>query len=191
MTAPAETAEAKTGFSNTGKLLAMLVAGAAVAVALGVYANQHTPTLKTYPLFFSGMQEMKAWFATVAVALACVQMLLAARLYGKISIPRTAPAWLGDAHRLTGTLVFAITLPVAYQCLWGLGFQTATTRVLLHGIFGCAFYGAFTIKVLGVRLKGLPGWTLPVAGGLVFAALVGVFLTSSIWLFTSSGKAIF
>ncbi len=187
MTAPAETAEAKTGFSSTGKLLAMLVAGAAVAVALGVYADQHTPTgRKPYPLFFSGMIELKVWFATLAVALACLQLLLAARLYGKISIPRTAPAWLGDAHRLTGTLAFAVTLPVAYQCLWGLGFETMNTRVVLHGIFGCAFYGAFTIKVLGVRLKGLPGWVLPVAGGLVFAALVGVFLTSSVWFFTTS-----
>ena len=32
-------------------------------------------------------------------------MLLAARLYGKISIPRQAPSWLsGTPHRLTGTV---------------------------------------------------------------------------------------
>ena len=191
MTAPAETAQPRAGLSSTAKLLLMLVLGAAVAVALGVYANQHTPTgRKPYPLFFSGMIQLKVWFATLAVALACVQLLLAARLYGKISIPKTAPAWLGDAHRLTGTLTFAATLPVAYQCLWGLGFETMNTRVVLHGIFGCAFYGAFVIKVLGVRLKGLPNWVLPVAGGLVFAVLVGVFLTSSVWFFTSSGQAL-
>lgn len=187
MTAPAETVQPKTGLSSTGKLLVMLVVGAAVAVALGVYAKQHTPTHeKPYTLFFSGTIQLKVWLATLAVALACVQMLLAARLYGKLSIPRHAPAWLGDAHRLTGTLAFAVTLPVAYQCLWGLGFETMNTRVVLHGIFGCAFFGAFTIKVLGVRLKGLPGWVLPIAGGLVFAALVGVFLTSSVWFFTTS-----
>ena len=191
MTAPAETAQPRAGLSSTAKLLLMLVLGAAVAVALGVYANQHTPTgRKPYPLFFSGMIQLKVWFATLAVALACVQLLLAARLYGKISIPKTAPAWLGDAHRLTGTLTFAVTLPVAYQCLWGLGFETTNTRVVLHGIFGCAFYGAFVIKVLGVRLKGLPNWVLPVAGGLVFAALVGVYLTSSVWFYTSSGQGL-
>jgi Family of unknown function (DUF6529) len=44
----------------------------------------------------------------------------------------------------------------------------------------------FAMKVLGVRIEGLPGWVLPVAGGLVFAALVGLFLTSSLWFFTSS-----
>ncbi|HEV2310037.1 MAG TPA: DUF6529 family protein [Acidimicrobiia bacterium] len=192
MTAPAETAPPRAGLSSTSKLLLMLVLGAAVAVALGVYANQHTPTgRKPYPLFFSGMIELKVWFATLALALACVQLLLAARIYGKISIPKTAPAWLGDAHRLTGTLAFAVTLPVAYQCLWGLGFETMNTRVVLHGIFGCAFYGAFVVKVLSVRVKGLRNWVLPVAGGLVFAALVGVYLTSSVWFFTSSGQALF
>jgi hypothetical protein len=169
----------------------MLLAGAAVAVALGVYANQHTPVIKSYPLFFSTMFQFKAWFATLALALACVQMLLAARLYGKISIPRVAPSWLGDAHRLTGTVAFLVTLPVAYQCLYSYGFETTSTRVLLHGIFGCAFYGAFTVKVLGVRVKGLPSWVLPIAGGLVFATLVGLFLTSSLWLFTSSHLSVF
>jgi hypothetical protein len=184
MAAPAP---ARVGVSTTTKLLGALVAGAAVAVALGVYANEHTPTHeRPYTLFFSGTIQLKVWFATAALVLAGVQLLLAARLYGKISIPRHAPAWLGDAHRLVGTAAFALTLPVAYQCLWALGFQSGDTRVLLHGIFGCVFYGAFVVKVLGVRLRGLPGWMLPLAGGLVFSALVGLFLTSSLWFFTSS-----
>ena len=187
MTAPAETAEPTTGLSTTGKLLVMLVIGAAVAVALGVYAKQHTPTHeKPYTLFFSGTIQLKAWFATLALALACVQMLLAARLYGKISIPRQAPSWLGDVDRLTGTAAFAVTLPVAYQCLWGLGFQTATTGVLLHGIFGCAVPRRVHHQGARGPAQGLPNWVLPVAGGLVFAALVGIFLTSSLWFFTSS-----
>jgi hypothetical protein len=184
MAAPAQL---KTNSSVTTKLLGMLVVGAAVSLALGVYADSHTPTHeKPYTLFFSGTIQLKVWFATAAITLAVVQLLLAARLYGKVQIPRQAPAWLGDAHRLVGTLAFVLTLPVAYQCLWALGFQSGSTRVLLHGLFGCIFYGAFAIKVLGVRLEGLPGWVLPVAGGLVFAALVGVVLTSSLWFFTSS-----
>ena len=179
--------QVKTGPSTNTKLLGILVAGAAIAVALGVYANAHTPTHeKPYTLFFSGTIQLKVWLATLALLLACIQLLLAARLYGKISIPRQAPAWLGDAHRLVGTAAFVVTLPVAYQCLWGLGFQTYSTRVLLHGIFGCAFYGLFAIKVLGVRVKGLPGWVVPLAGSLVFTALVAIFLTSALWFFTSS-----
>jgi Family of unknown function (DUF6529) len=184
MVAPAQL---KTTSPVTTKLLGIFVLGAAVSVGLGVYANSHTPTHeKPYTLFFSGTIQLKVWLATVALALAVVQLLLAARLYGKLHIPRQAPAWLGDAHRLVGITVFLLTLPVAYQCLWALGFQSGSTRVLLHGLFGSIFYGVFVMKVLGVRVEGLPDWVLPVAGGLVFAALVGLVLTSSLWFFTSS-----
>jgi hypothetical protein len=177
--------------STNTKLLGILLAGAAVSVLLGVYANSHDPTHEQpYSLFFSGTVNLKVWFATVAVALAVVQVLLAMRLYGKVHWPAKAPSWLGDAHRLTGTLAFLISLPVAYQCLWALGFQShdmagsASTRVLIHSITGLFFYGAFAVKVLSVRTPKLPDWTLPIVGGLVFSALVVIFLTSSVWFFT-------
>ncbi len=130
------------------------------------------------------------WFATAAVALAVVQVLLGLRLFDKISVPRHAPSWLGDAHRLVGTIAFLLTLPVAYQCLWALGFQSTDTRVLVHSILGCFFYGVFTVKVLAVRVHGLPAPTLPLVGGLVFAALVGVWLTSALWFLTSRPSGI-
>ncbi len=57
--------------------------------------------------------------------------------------------------------------------------------VLVHSLLGCFFYGIFTVKVLAVRVRGLPGPTLPVAGGVVFVTLVGVWLTSAWWFFTS------
>jgi hypothetical protein len=38
-----------------------------------------------------------------------------------------------------------------------------------------------------VESRGLPGWTLPVAGGAVFTALVGIWLTSSLWFFDNFG----
>ncbi len=169
------------------KLLIALVVGGAVSLALGVYSNVHDPTAEQpYTLFFTGTIQLKVWFATAAVAFACVQVLLGARLFDKIHVPRHAPPWLGDAHRLTGTVVFALTLPVAYHCLWGLGFQSTDTRVLVHSILGCVFYGAFVTKVISVRMRGLPDRTLPLVGGFVFAVLVGIWLTSSVWFFTSS-----
>ena len=68
-----------------------------------------------------------------------------------------------------------------------LGDFTTTPRVLVHSLAGCTFYGAYSAKMLGLRLRGLPGWTLPVLGGLVFAALVLVWLTSALWFFSRSG----
>jgi hypothetical protein len=168
------------------RLLVALLAGGAVSLAVGVYGHAHDPTREQpYTLVFSGTIELKVWFATAVVALAAVQVLLGARLYGKLTVPRQVPGWLGDAHRLIGTLAFALSLPVAYQCLWALGFQSTDTRVLVHSLLGCFFYGIFTVKVLAVRMGGLPSSTLPVVGGLVFATLVGIWLTSSVWFFTS------
>lgn len=167
------------------RLIVVLLAGAAVSVALGVYGGVHDPTREQpYTLFFTGTINLKVWFATIAVALAGFQVLSAMRIYGKVNWPAKAPSWLGDAHRLSGTVAFIFTLPVAYQCLWALGFQDYSTRVLLHSLFGCFFYGVFTIKILAVRDHSLPSWLLPVAGGTVFATLVGIWLTSSLWFFT-------
>jgi Family of unknown function (DUF6529) len=186
MTAPA--AVPSTRASVPVKLLAIVVAGALVSVLLGVYGKVHDPTgERPYTLFFSDTINLKVWFASAALLLAAVQVLLALRLYGKIRIPREEPPWLGDAHRLTGTIAFAFTLPVAYQCLWALGFQSTDTRVLLHSILGCFFFGAFTIKVLSVRTHGLPNWVLPIVGGTVFAGLVAVWATSAVWFWREFG----
>ena len=168
--------------------------GAALSVALGAYGRVHDATFDSlFTLFFSDQIQLKAWFATVAMALGAFQLVSALRLYGKLKIPKEMPSWFGDAHRLSGTLAFLFSLPVAYHCLWALGFQSDNgSRVLIHSILGCAFYGAFVAKVVIVRNHKLPGWALPLAGGLAFAVLVLVWYTSSLWLFTqSSGLALF
>jgi hypothetical protein len=180
------TAPARADGVAARRLVMVLLVGGAVAVALGVYGRIHDPTHEQpYTWFFTSTIQLKVWFATAALALAVVQVLLGMRLYDKISVPRHPPGWLGDAHRLTGTVAFVITLPVAYQCLWALGFQSSDTRVLVHSLLGCFFYGIFTVKVLAVRVRGLPSPTLPLAGGLAFAGLAGVWLTSALWFLTS------
>ena len=121
----------------------------------------------------------------MAVALAVVQVLSALWVYGKL--PGRAPAWAGTAHRISGRLAFIASLPVAYHCLWSLGFQDTDTRVLAHSLLGCAVYGAFAAKVTIVRSKGLPGIALPVAGGIMFAVLVGAWLTSAYWFIDNRG----
>jgi hypothetical protein len=78
-------------------------------------------------------------------------------------------------------------VPVVVHCLYAAGFQTYTPRLLIHSILGCLFFGAFTVKMLTLTRKGVPGWALPVLGAVVFTALVGLWLTSSLWFFTTSG----
>jgi hypothetical protein len=179
-----------TGATARYRLLLPFAAGSAVSVALGIYGRVHDPTGHAlFTLFFTRTLNLKAWFATVALVLALVQVLTALRIYGKIKVPAQAPAWLGDFHRLSGTLAFLFSLPVAFHCLWSLGFNAhaAQTRVFVHSVLGCFFYGAFAAKMVIVRSKQMPDWALPVAGGAVFTALVVIWLTSSLWFFTNVG----
>lgn len=178
------------GPAANGRLLVFAGIGAAVAVALGAYGSVHDPTGEgLFTLFFSGTINLKVWFATVAIVLALFQLLSALRLYGKVSVPRRMPPGLGDVHRLSGIAAFLFSLPVAYHCLWSLGMETdgGEMRRFAHSIAGCAFYGAFAMKVLSVRAQRMPKWTLPLAGGLVFAALAVAWATSSLWFFQNAG----
>ena len=168
------------------RIVSAVLAGAAVSLALGVYGHVHDPSQKlVFTLFFSSTIAMKVWFGSVAVAFAIVQVSTAMWLYGKL--PWKPASWTGDVHRISGRLAFLFSLPVAYHCLWSLGFQDTNGRVLAHSLLGCAFYGAFAAKVTIVRSKGLPGIALPIAGGLTFALLVAAWWTSGLWFIRESG----
>lgn len=173
--------------SSGGRLLLAGAVGALVALSLGIYGNAHDPASDlSITLGFKDTITMKVWLATLAVAFACIQLGSALWLFGRLPA-RAAPQWLGSLHRISGRLAFLASLPVAYHCLYQLAFQDSTTRVLLHSLFGCAFYGAFASKVVIVRSRSLPGAALPVAGGLVFTILVAVWLTSGLWFITENG----
>jgi hypothetical protein len=168
--------------------LAAVLVGAAISLFLGVYGRQHHPAGQAlFTLGFSGTLNMKAWLATIVLAGAIAQVILALWLYGRFG--GSAPDWVGPVHRLVGLATFMVSLPVAYHCLWSLGFETdsSETRRFVHSILGCSFYGAYAVKVMCVRSHRMPGWALPVLGGLVFAILVGLWLTSSLWFFQNSG----
>jgi len=158
-----------------------LTAGALVSLTAGLLAR-HEPRSKGYfRLFFADPIHLKAGFATAAVVLACFQLFTAAWIFRKLPWPK--PAWVNPVHRWSGRLAFAFTLPVAYHCIFKLGFQDPDTRVLAHSLFGCAVYGAFAAKVTILRLHRFPRPVLPVAGGLLFATLIGVWYTSALWLY--------
>jgi hypothetical protein len=163
-----------------------------VAAVLGVYAKVHPAALR--PLFlvgFSGMLQLKTWLATAALLLVLVQVVTALWMWGGLPAAGPAPSWVPSAHRWSGSVAFVLTLPVALHCVWSLGFVTTTPRVLAHGLVGCAFYGAYAAKMLGLRLRGLPGWALPVLGGTVFGLFLLVWTTSALWFFTRSGVPLF
>lgn len=171
--------------SGVAGLVAVAV-GACVAVGLGVFARVHDPQFFSVNIAgFSSGTSVKAWTGTLAVVLAVVQFGTAFAMYGLLG--GKAPAWMSTAHRWCGRLAVLASVPVAVHCLYALGFQATDTRVLLHSLFGCFFYGAFATKMLLLTGKGLRPWVIPIVGGLVFFGLVFVWLTSSLWFFQVGG----
>lgn len=174
------------GPKATRVLVVALASGAAVSVALGVYGSQHQPTFEPISTFgFGNLIQMKVWLAVAAGVLAIGQLVGALWMYGKLGIK--APSWLGIGHRVSGFLAVLVSLPVAYHCLWSLGFQHTDARVLAHSLLGCAVYGAFVAKVVTVRSRDSASWQFPVFGGLLFTVMIAVVLTSAGWYLGANG----
>ena len=151
-------------------------------MVLGDVSETYTDLVTTV---FSSRIAAKAWLATAALVLALVQVTTAARIYGRLSfLPERGPA-VARVHHWSGRFAFLLTLPVFFHCVTILGFQTPDTRIAVHSLVGTFFYGVFAMKVLIVRDRSLPGWALP-AAGLTLASMLGVlWLTSSLWYFTT------
>ncbi|MBA4865769.1 hypothetical protein H1V43_31390 [Streptomyces sp. PSKA54] len=169
---------------HAARYLVPTLVAAAIAVGLGVYGKVHDPQGTAFNLAgFSSTGAVKSWLATTAFAFALLQVVSALMVYGRLPGPSWAPA----LHRWSGRIAFLVSVPVAVHCLYALGYQSHEPRVLWHSLLGCLFFGAFSAKMLLLRSERLPGWLLPVVGGLVFTVLTVVWLTSALWFFRTFG----
>lgn len=170
--------------SGGGLLAGMALAGCAVSLSLGLYGRFHTPTgTAVTTLGFDTLLGMKAWLSTGALLLGVVQVVTGAGMYGRLGRGAARSRAVRVTHRASGVTAVLLTMPVAFQCLWSLGFARYDTRVLLHSLAGCALYGVLVTKLLALRSDRVPGWAVPVLGGALFSVLVAVWLTSSLWYF--------
>ncbi|GAA2710719.1 DUF6529 family protein [Actinoplanes palleronii] len=157
-----------------------VVAGVGVAVGLGVFGRLHDPAALSFLGTLGQPILLKAALTTGVVVLAAVQLISALALYGRLP----SPPWTAVVHRWSGRLAVLLSLPVAVHCLYALGFGFDSARVLAHSLLGCLFYGAFVAKMLVLSQPDTGrSWVLPLAGGLVFTALVSIWLTSALWYF--------
>ncbi|MEU0540192.1 DUF6529 family protein [Nocardia sp. NPDC005978] len=171
-------------------ILLIVLVGAATALLLGVYGTVHEPRGYAVSLAgFSSPGAVKSWLATTVVLLAAGQDISALAMYGLL--PKVRPGnWAARWHVWSGRLAVLISLPVAVHCLYAFGFADYSDRVLVHSLLGCAVYGVFVAKMLLLSRKGLPGWMIPVAGGLLFTGFVGLWFTSAVWFFRYRGFAL-
>jgi len=178
MTAPGAPGRRSAGWRLTG--IGLLALG--VAAALYVAGRLHQPDY-TFSMFGADPFPTKALLATIALALAGVQVLLALWMYRKLPLAGGPPRPVPVVHRVTGFALFAVTVPVAVHCLIAYGVQLTSPRVAIHAIAGCFFYGAFAAKVALVHSRRLPGWALPVVGGTLAIVLGVLWYTSALWYY--------
>jgi hypothetical protein len=119
--------------------------------------------------------EVKVVLATVVLALAVYQLVLAAVSYGKVR-PRfleSGPAtW---AHRASGDTILVLAVLVAVACISFYGFEEGGA----HAVFGCLVLAALALKVAAVRVGGSSSPLLPWIGAALFALFLATWFTSA------------
>ena len=160
--------------------IALLAIG--VAAALYVAGRLLRPDY-AFSLFGADPGPAKSLLASVVLALAGVQVLLALWLYRKLPLAPGPPRLVPVVHKVIGFALVALTVPVAVHCLIAYGVQLTSPRVAMHSIAGCFFYGAVTAKMLIVHSTRLPGWGLPLAGGTLAIVIGALWYTSALWYY--------
>ncbi len=169
-----------------------LVLFAFVSLTVGFVASKtHRQPYEApfFHLFFSDTLHLKAWLITAALLLALGQLLTASRIYEMMYFPPRGHFY-HVVHRWSGRAAILLTLPVAYHCIFLLGFGTYNARAYIHSLLGSFLYGAVVAKVLIVRSSGFRSWVLPIAGAVLFSILLGLWLTSGFWFFSTLGLGI-
>jgi hypothetical protein len=115
--------------------------------------------------------SVKAVLASVVLALAAYQLILAAIGYRRLPLIAARPAFL--THRASGDAIAVVTVIVALMCLSVFGFGD---DYVLHGIAGIGALGVLVVKVAVVR-SGVGGRFLPVLGITLFTLLAVTWLT--------------
>lgn len=115
---------------------------------------------------------------TTVFALAGLQVLLAARFYGRTFLPGISGGAAASLHRWSGRVALVLAVAVAYSCVAGPAGPTSPTRVLLHSIFGIAAFVVLTVKFLILRVVKGGDKALPIAGISLFLVFAAIWATS-------------
>jgi Family of unknown function (DUF6529) len=174
-----------TRLESLARLILPLALALVVAAGLYVFGTEHVPDYSGTALFgrtATDTLSLKSWLATGLLTLAGLQLGLALWMYGKL--PGAAGSRTGNVHRAVGIVALLVSLPIAYHCAFAYGVQTnIDARVAVHSLAGCFLYGAFAAKLVIVRSRRLPGWTLPLAGGALVALVAVLWYSSALWYF--------
>ena len=169
--------------ASSRRLIVVLLTGAVVFGAVALFAANHKPDY-TFSVFGTSGQEtlsLKSKIATGVFGLAMLQLLGALWIYGRLPGLRSAPRPVGKLHRAYWGRGVRGDGAGRRPLHLGLRLPDLADPRFVHCLAGCLFYGAFAAKVVVVRSRRLPGWVLPVAGGVLFTVIVVIWYTSALW----------
>jgi len=122
--------------------------------------------------------EVKVVLASVVLALAVYQLLLAAVAYGWVRLPFLESHSASWAHRASGDAIVVLTVLVAVACLSYYGFEFEDEGGA-HAIFGALLLGVIALKVIAVRVGGGLGRLLPLLGASLLALFAATWVSSA------------
>jgi hypothetical protein len=115
--------------------------------------------------------SVKSVLASVVLALAAYQLILAAIGYRKLPIIDAQPAFF--THRASGHVIAILFVLVALACLAVFGFED---DYVVHGVAGIGAVAVLALKVSLIR-SGRAGWALPYLGVTLFTLIAVTWLT--------------
>ena len=115
--------------------------------------------------------SVKSVLASVVLALAAYQLILAAIGYRKLPIIEAGSAFF--THRASGHVIAILFSLVALACLAAYGFED---DYRLHGLAGIGAVAVLIVKVSLIR-SGRAGWALPYLGVTLFTLIAITWFT--------------
>jgi hypothetical protein len=119
--------------------------------------------------------EVKVILASVVLALAVYQMVLAAVSYRKVKLRFLGSGPATWAHRAAGDTILVLAVLVAVACISYYGWEEGGA----HAVFGTLLLGALALKVLAVRIGGSSSPLLPWIGVALLALFAATWLSSA------------
>jgi hypothetical protein len=127
--------------------------------------------------------EVKVVLTSVAFALACYQVLLAAIGYRKLRPAVLGPEPAFRTHRASGDTIALLLVVVAVACV---SYFEIEDDAMFHAVTGAALLAVLALKIVVIRWWHAAGRFLPLLGTTVFillaltwASTAGTFLSGS------------
>jgi len=120
----------------------------------------------------------KVLVTSVVVALAGLQVAVAARFWGRPSLIAVSPGTAVRIHRTSGRIALTLGVIVALTCIAGPAGPLSPTRVALHSIFGILVFAILTAKFLVLKVLRSGGSALPFIGSALFITFGAIWATS-------------